>query len=175
MKRDSFFLSSGKKNIDKKIEWKTEKKIKKDEDEGEEDEDEDDEDEDEDDEDEDEVKDEDEAEEEETPDEKRVRLANEYLNKLQSVTKDKEEIAEHLEQARLKKTGKRQKTLAIEIEKLKLPITSPEKIKNLRGHKSSVTCLALAEDDTTAWTASKDSQIVKWDIESGKKNKNFRN
>ncbi len=33
----------------------------------------------------------------------------------------------------------------------------------------SATCVALTEDDTTAFTGSKDGTLVRWDVESGKK------
>ena len=36
-----------------------------------------------------------------------------------------------------------------------------------RGHKLSVTALALSEDDATAWSASKDGALMRWDVETG--------
>lgn len=38
-----------------------------------------------------------------------------------------------------------------------------------RGHKLPATGLALSQDDTTAWTVSKDGTICRWDIETGKR------
>lgn len=38
-----------------------------------------------------------------------------------------------------------------------------------RGHKLSVTALALSSDDGTAWSASKDGKIFQWDVETGKR------
>jgi ribosomal RNA-processing protein 9 len=36
-----------------------------------------------------------------------------------------------------------------------------------RGHKLPVTALALSDDDTTAWSASKDGALFRWDVETG--------
>jgi ribosomal RNA-processing protein 9 len=36
-----------------------------------------------------------------------------------------------------------------------------------RGHKLPVTALALSDDDATAWSASKDGALFRWDVETG--------
>ncbi len=46
---------------------------------------------------------------------------------------------------------------------------TPEDVRVMRAHRLPPTCLALEEDDTTAYSGSKDSSIVRYNIETGSK------
>lgn len=43
--------------------------------------------------------------------------------------------------------------------------------KTLRGHRLSVTGVALTADDTTGFSVSKDGAVLRWDIETQKRAK----
>lgn len=96
----------------------------------------------------------------ETPDEKRVRLAKEYLSKLgegretaDAVNKQlKEDVEEQLDRKK------------VQIKDLKLG--EPQFYK---GHKRAVTCLCMSADERTIYTGGKDCAILRWDVETGKK------
>jgi len=94
----------------------------------------------------------------ETPDEKRVRLAKEYLGRLGG---EKEDVQEQLtrdveDQARRTK---------VQVEDVVLG----EHRLHQQGHKLAVTCVCLSSDDSTAYTGGKDCTVVRWDVETGKK------
>jgi len=38
-----------------------------------------------------------------------------------------------------------------------------------QGHRQAVTCVCLSSDDSTAYTGGKDCNVVRWDVETGKK------
>lgn len=108
---------------------------------------------------------------EETADEKRIRMAKEYLK---SLDLDKEEasedealddpIAHRLQKDILQEQGILQRKVA---DKFAGGTYSEADTRVLRGHRLSPTCLALSRDDSTAFTGSKDCSIIKWDIETG--------
>lgn len=45
----------------------------------------------------------------------------------------------------------------------------PSTVRHMRGHKLTPTCVALSPDDTSAFSGSKDSSIVRWDVETGQR------
>lgn len=42
-------------------------------------------------------------------------------------------------------------------------------VRAMRGHKLSVTCVAVSSDDRTAFSGAKDCSIIRWDVETGKR------
>mmetsp|Transcript_28437 Transcript_28437/g.50840 ORF Transcript_28437/g.50840 Transcript_28437/m.50840 type:complete len:449 (+) Transcript_28437:74-1420(+) len=95
----------------------------------------------------------------ETSDEKRVRLAKEYLNKMgdgkapaevqDQLSKD---VEEHERRNRLQVSN--------------LSFGEP---RFLKGHKMAATCVCLSSDEGTMFTGGKDCAIIRWDVETGKK------
>merc|ERR1712136_399187 len=92
----------------------------------------------------------------ETPDEKRVRLAKEYLQKFDGKT----EVQEQLDQDLDEKEGRSRFQVA--------DFTYGEPHFH-RGHKFAATCSWLTEDDRALFTGSKDCAILRWDVETGSK------
>lgn len=94
----------------------------------------------------------------ETPDEKRVRLAKDYLRTLdgdapakvqEQLTKDVDDVA--------------RKTRS-QIRDLKLGES-----RFLKGHKECATCVCMAADENAFFTGGKDCAILRWDVETGTK------
>eukprot|EP00741_Cyanophora_paradoxa_P019931 tig00021179_g19236.t1 len=111
----------------------------------------------------------------ETADEKRLRLAKQYLKKLEeeegaggadAAVIDKEIISQRLKQDALEASGRLQRKVAARLEGVAIAESS---IRSYRGHELPVTCVALTDDDRTAFTGSKDCCVVKWDVETGKR------
>lgn len=108
----------------------------------------------------------------ETAQEKRLRLAKEYLKQLENEEREKKQdmsdcediVGERLKNDVLEKQGKLQRTIAEHC-------VCPDKgtIKILSGHKLSLTCLCLSSDDKFIFSGSKDCSIIKWNIETGKR------
>lgn len=120
----------------------------------------------------------------ETPNEKRIRLAKEYLDTLQNEGNDDDgsdedvdaspsgitqdaRIAKQLAQDVLEQSGKLFHQLASQCSEFEFDSMSCQKF--FRGHKRSITALALSSDGRACYTASKDGAVVSWDIPSGKK------
>lgn len=95
----------------------------------------------------------------ETPDEKRVRLAKEYLSKVGDgkTGAEVQEKLKHDVEEQAKKTR-------LQIEDIKLG-----EAKLLKGHKFAVTCVALTSDESTVFSGGKDCHIFRHDIETGKR------
>lgn len=121
----------------------------------------------------------------ETADEKRLRVAKAYLEKIRASTKDMDEddeeqapedrlgardslVADLLQQEQLEESGRAQRKLAARII---VPATLSEGRYVGRRHRQSVTAIALTEDDSRGFAASKDGLIVHWDIETGSSDK----
>ena len=49
------------------------------------------------------------------------------------------------------------------------------KMRLMRGHSLSVTCVALTEDERSVFSGSKDGTLIHWDVETGKKLFVFKN
>lgn len=120
--------------------------------------------------------------EEETANEKRKRLAKEYLN---SVKEDRDgssddedsdgssddenkdaKVSMKLRKQRLESQGKYFRNLADTIEGIAEDSWIQRK---LNGHENAVTCVALTTDDSTIYSGAKDNSLIKWDVESGSK------
>ncbi|OCT85688.1 hypothetical protein XELAEV_18023860mg [Xenopus laevis] len=107
---------------------------------------------------------------EETAQEKKLRLAKEYLKQLQQQEEEQKEdedqdaIANRLQEDVLEQRGRLQRPLAKEL----LP-PEPSEIRILRGHQGPITCLVISPDDSYMFSGSKDCSIIKWSVSDGKK------
>ncbi|XP_050273527.1 U3 snoRNP-associated protein-like EMB2271 isoform X2 [Quercus robur] len=127
----------------------------------------------------------------ETADEVRQRVAMAQLDKYRRIAKEEEDeddeddsdegidrvgekeglrdslVAKILQQEQLEESGRVRRAMASRVQK-------PEAtggFKVLLKHKQSVTAVALSEDDSRGFSASKDGNILHWDVESGKREK----
>ena len=134
---------------------------------------------------------------EETADEKRLRLAKSYLDKLRAEEaeaggdsdEDEDEdarnmdshdrLANRLKNEAMHKSGRVRREIA---RRVVAPTFGDEDEASddddddragtvWRGHRLSVTGLALTADDTTAYSVSKEGGIVRWDVETGARTK----
>ncbi|KAK3432669.1 hypothetical protein EUGRSUZ_D00190 [Eucalyptus grandis] len=133
----------------------------------------------------------------ETADEKRQRVAKEYLERIRAIARREKEdedegeeeeeeeeeddvfggresdgvrdslVSKILQQEQLEDSGRVQRRMASRVKK-------PEAIDNfhtLVKHRHSVTAVTLSEDDLRGFSASKDGTILHWDVSSGKSEK----
>ncbi|XP_070559278.1 U3 small nucleolar RNA-interacting protein 2-like isoform X2 [Ptychodera flava] len=108
----------------------------------------------------------------ETAQEKRLRLTKQYLAELESQEKEKQEsedllkdaISHRLQEEVLEQAGRLQKKVAKDYEE-----PTEDDMRVLRGHQLSITCLVISPDDKYIFSAAKDCSIIKWNIETGKK------
>jgi len=136
---------------------------------------------------------------EETADEKRLRLAKSYLDKLRAEEaeaggdsdedEDEDEdarnmdshdrLANRLKNEAMHKSGRVRREIA---RRVVAPTFGDDDEASddddddragtvWRGHRLSVTGLALTADDTTAYSVSKEGGIVRWDVETGARTK----
>ena len=136
---------------------------------------------------------------EETADEKRLRLAKSYLDKLRAEEaeaggdsdedeEDEEDargnmdshdrLANRLKNEAMHKSGRVRREIA---RRVVAPTFGDDDDDDdddddragtvWRGHRLSVTGLALTADDTTAYSVSKEGGIVRWDVETGARTK----
>ncbi|XP_051148123.1 U3 snoRNP-associated protein-like EMB2271 [Andrographis paniculata] len=115
----------------------------------------------------------------ETADEKRKRLADVFLDKIRKNERKTEEdddesgeerdshIAKILQQEQLEESGRSRRAIASRLQK---PLEG-EGFRFIVKHRQPVTSLALSEDDSRGFSASKDGNIVHWDVDSGKTEK----
>ncbi|XP_068107672.1 U3 small nucleolar RNA-interacting protein 2 [Hyperolius riggenbachi] len=107
---------------------------------------------------------------EETAQEKKLRLAKEYLQQLQAQEEERQDdesqdvIASRLQEDVLEQRGRLRRQLAKEL----LP-PEPTEIRLLRGHQLPVTCIVITPDDKHIFSGSKDCSIIKWSVIDGKK------
>jgi len=108
----------------------------------------------------------------ETAQEKRLRMAKQFLDAIEKEEQDrselkevsKETIAHRLKEEVLEQQGKLYKWIAEEITGY-----DKDNIKVLRGHKLPVTCHVISPDNRFIFSASKDCSIIKWCVETCKK------
>lgn len=113
-----------------------------------------------------------EDEEEETPQEKKLRLAKQYLAELEKEEAEKREtdhvthdaISHRLQQDALEQSGQLHKVVSDQY-----TCPDPSAVHVLRGHQLPVTCAVVSSDSKTAFSASKDGTIIKWCLESYRK------
>lgn len=96
----------------------------------------------------------------ETADEKRVRLAKQYLTEL-GEGRTSEDIESQLQKDADIKAVKHQNQISSEL--------TWEEPVFFKGHKLTPTCATISYDDKTVYTGGKDCAILKWDVETGKK------
>ncbi|GFS05976.1 ribosomal RNA processing 9, small subunit (SSU) processome component, homolog [Elysia marginata] len=116
-------------------------------------------------------------EEEETVQQKKLRLAKHYLSKLEEEEAEKKAdeeslkvaVASRLQHDISEQAGKLTKQVA---ELCSCP--KEQDIKTFRGHGLSVTAVVISPDDKYVFTASKDCNICKWDLETGLKVKTVK-
>ena len=118
------------------------------------------------------------GEEDETVDAKRIRLAREYLRKMEEKEEDEEDeeegeeedkLSKRLEEDRLKRMGKWQEPVADRMEELLLSNGTRTTVQYLRGpHDLTVTCVALSSNQQYIYSGSKDHSIAMWDVSTQK-------
>jgi len=94
----------------------------------------------------------------ETPDEKRIRLAKEYLSKLEEAKPG--EVQERLVE------DVKEKTRRATAEVQELTLGEPQ---YRRGHRLAPTCVCMRGDEAELFTGGKDCAILRWDVEAEKK------
>lgn len=112
---------------------------------------------------------------EESAEQKRVRLAREYLRSVQAQGGDESESEEEderyqltsdrLSRERLDAQGKLFRNVAGAVEAEAMQTT----MRALGGHKGAVTGVALSADSSTVFSCSKDNSLISWDAETGAK------
>jgi ribosomal RNA-processing protein 9 len=116
---------------------------------------------------------------EETADEKRVRMAKAFLDKMKTVeasddededNEDDEKLDQRLRDEHLKAQGKYIQHVAEDLD-----IPNATVVQTLRGqHRLSVTALSVSQDDKIVFSASKDGNICQFDVETGKRVRTFK-
>ncbi|KAK5581981.1 hypothetical protein RB653_003562 [Dictyostelium firmibasis] len=101
------------------------------------------------------------VEEDETTDERRLRLANEYLEKIRK-TKQDLDLDDAVKDDLDKSSGKYQYSYRQQVSNIKF-IENSSNITILKGHSSPITCVVLSDDQSIAYSASRDI-IIKWDL-----------
>ncbi|KAJ1622489.1 WD40-repeat-containing domain protein [Pavlovales sp. CCMP2436] len=114
----------------------------------------------------------------ETADERRVRLARTMLAKLEAAKRTKAaddsdadsdaldaDINRELQKQAAVAAGRHFERIAARLKEA--PAAEPS--QPVRAHRRSPTCLVLSADESTAFTSSKDGDLVKWDLETGKR------
>lgn len=115
----------------------------------------------------------------ETVDETRLRLAKKYLDTVKKETDAAEEEEDnfnfnqdaiaHRLQADVSEAKGRQYRLVADKVAAALPLAGEPRF--LRGHKLPVTAVCLSSDDSLCFSASKDGQVIQWDLETGAKSR----
>ena len=123
---------------------------------------------------------EDSEDENETAQEKKIRLAKKYLSQLEQSEifgnkKDDEEdesdedrsnlISSHLKESVLEKLGKLHRAVAHRYSSVDLS----KLIVMKNGHKKSITAVVVSNDGCFVFSASKDCNLVKWNLKNGKR------
>ena len=107
----------------------------------------------------------------ETAEEKRLRLAKSYLDRIQQVNEDEdgeEDLTARLQRDALESMGHLKRLIA---ERIVVPDPDESTARHFRCHKLSVTAVTLTSDDTTVYSVSKDGSIVELDVETGQRTK----
>ncbi|XP_053377400.1 U3 small nucleolar RNA-interacting protein 2-like isoform X2 [Mercenaria mercenaria] len=110
--------------------------------------------------------------EEETVQEKKLRLAKQYLKHIEAEERDnniddevnRDAVSHRLKQDLLEQAGKLQRKLAENI----VP-PSQEDLILFRGHQLSVTCVVISPDCQFVYSGSKDCSIIKWSLKERRK------
>jgi ribosomal RNA-processing protein 9 len=114
----------------------------------------------------------------ETPDNKRIRLAKEYLDRLKEEEEssgsesgsddesgsDEDRVGAKLHRDVERALGKLFIPVAENLDEVGIDVDA---IRRFRGHQLSVTAIAVADDEASVFTGSKDCSVLKWDVETG--------
>jgi len=121
----------------------------------------------------------------ETPNEKRLRLAKEMIERVKatqgtnesdreseddddgedsSVTPKLDAVSRRIHEDLLRAEGRLQRQMST-----KLDFERIEHQECARHHRLSITCVAISTAEDIALTASKDCSIIRWDVETGKR------
>ena len=116
------------------------------------------------------------ADREETAEEKRVRIAKEYLRTLQKLedsdsaddsSENDTKLAGRLKKNRLQTMGKYYRSIA---DKMQIVIELGDyTIQTMSGHKGPVTSVVLSNCGLKCFSASKDNSVIMWDLSTNKK------
>jgi len=106
-------------------------------------------------------------------------LAEHYVSKIRkeaqkrkTTDEETEDLVSHrLQQDLMEATGRRKRRVADTLKDFTL---GDNNLRRIRGHRLSVTCVALSDDDTIAFSGGKDCSIVQYDVETGKKTCRYR-
>lgn len=109
---------------------------------------------------------------EETVQEKRLRLAKQYIAEIERQEKERAEtlnidrkaVSHRLKEDLLDQSGKLQRKIAD-----KYIGANENEIIQLKGHSLSPICLIISPDDKFIYSGSKDCSLIKWCVESKKK------
>eukprot|EP01130_Rhizamoeba_saxonica_P002754 TRINITY_DN12510_c0_g1_i1.p1 TRINITY_DN12510_c0_g1~~TRINITY_DN12510_c0_g1_i1.p1 ORF type:complete len:433 (+),score=97.26 TRINITY_DN12510_c0_g1_i1:3-1301(+) len=112
----------------------------------------------------------------ETPDERRLRLAQFYVSRLQNLESDEEEDEEETDrvgqmlqmEAFAQRTGRSFKFKEVS-EYLRNIQIEEENIIVKRGHSKPVTAICISKDEKYVYSVSKDCTIIKWDLVTGER------
>ncbi|NWZ01725.1 U3IP2 protein, partial [Loxia curvirostra] len=104
---------------------------------------------------------------EETPQEKKLRLAKQYLEELRQLGESRPAPVPRGEAPGAERTLTHSHILLF----LQVQSPDPARIRVLRGHHLPVTCLVISPDDRFIFSASKDGSLIKckWEVDSGKR------
>lgn len=114
----------------------------------------------------------------ESADQKRLRLAKQYLEAVNAGAsqdaEDEDEVGAAVENRLTKDVLVAKNRYIKSITKglfagFTGAMTTDSTRRRLRGHELSVTCVALGKDDRHAFSGSKDCSVIQWDVETGKK------
>uniref|UniRef100_F6SP32 U3 small nucleolar RNA-interacting protein 2 n=2 Tax=Ciona intestinalis TaxID=7719 RepID=F6SP32_CIOIN len=104
----------------------------------------------------------------ETAQEKKMRLTKKYLDELRTLQEQREDgvdaVGTKLEEEVLDKAGRLQRKVA---DKFATPTS--DDISVLKGHRLTVTCMAVSQNGDMVFTGSKDCSIIKWGLSTKKK------
>lgn len=113
----------------------------------------------------------------ETAEEKRLRLAKQYLERIQQFHEDDDQgVEDALRQDALESMGHHRRLLADRLIVPEAPKVAEYSWKEglgklYRGHRLPVTGIALTSNDATVYSVSKDGSIMELDVETGKRQK----
>eukprot|EP00927_Polykrikos_kofoidii_P066015 TRINITY_DN61694_c0_g1_i1.p1 TRINITY_DN61694_c0_g1~~TRINITY_DN61694_c0_g1_i1.p1 ORF type:complete len:438 (-),score=68.61 TRINITY_DN61694_c0_g1_i1:122-1435(-) len=98
----------------------------------------------------------------ETADEKRVRLAKQYLKSMEESGKTLDQVQDRLSQ-----------DVVEQERKAKFVINDFQfgEARFMRGHRETATCVVLSQDERTMFTGGKDCSVLRWDVETGQKDR----
>lgn len=110
----------------------------------------------------------------ETPEAKRLRLAQAYLEEIQREERERAQDEASLRQAvnlrlrddNLEEAGKLKRLVADRYEPV--PTQHIRRLQD-KNHKLAITCLCVSNDGRFIFSASKDSSLIKWDLATGEK------